>query len=70
MKNPITPVGLFHTPENIKELQDILASYTDLGNSIVAQTAAFMAWNLASKIVEEALVDLHASDDLRELAEL
>ena len=29
-----------------------------------------MAWNLASKIVEEALVDLHASDDLRELAEL
>jgi hypothetical protein len=26
MKNPITPVGLFHTPENIKELQDILAA--------------------------------------------
>lgn len=61
IQNPITPVGLFHTPENIKELQDILASYTAPNESIVAQTAAFMAWNLASKIVEEALTDKNAN---------
>jgi hypothetical protein len=61
IQNPITPVGLFHTPENIKEMQDILASYTAPGESIVAQTAAFMAWNLASKIVEEALADKNAN---------
>jgi hypothetical protein len=59
--NPLTPVGLFHTPENIKEMQDILASYTAPGESIVAQTAAFMAWNLASKIVDEALADKNAN---------
>jgi hypothetical protein len=57
MQNPITPVGLFHTPENVKELQDILASYTAPGESNLAQTAAFMAWNLASKIIDEVLAN-------------
>ena len=61
IQNPITPVDIFYTPENIKELQDILASYTAPNESIVAQTAAFMAWNLASKIVEEALTDKNAN---------
>ena len=61
MTNPITTVGLFHTPENIKELQDILASYTAPGESLVATTAAFMAWNLASKIVDDALANENAN---------
>ena len=61
IQNPITPVGLFHTPENIKELQDILARYTAPNEGIVGQTAAFMAWNLASKNVEEALADKNAN---------
>ena len=61
MQNPITTVGLFHTPENIKELQDILASHTASSERIVATTAAFMAWNLASKIVDDALADKNAN---------
>ena len=55
--NPIKPVGLFHTPENIKELQDILASYTGPGEGALANTAAFMAWNLCSKIIDERLAE-------------
>ena len=51
--NPIKPVGLFHTPANVKELQDRLASYAGPGEGALAQTAAFMAWNLASKIIDE-----------------
>jgi len=53
--NPIKTVGLFHTPANVKELQDILASYTGPGEGALAQTAAFMAWNLASKIIDEQM---------------
>jgi hypothetical protein len=55
--NPIKPVGLFHTPENVKELQDILANFTGPGEAHLAQTAAFMAWNLASKIVDEQMAE-------------
>jgi len=62
IENPIKPVGLFHTPANMKELQDILERYTGtnedgVGMGAVANTAAFMAWNLASKLVEEALAE-------------
>jgi hypothetical protein len=53
--NPIKPVGIFHTPANVKELQDILANFTGPGESNLAQTAAFMAWNLASKLVDEQI---------------
>ena len=55
--NPIKPSLICHTPENMKELQDILARYTGPGEGIIAVTAAFMAWNLASKIIDEKLAE-------------
>ena len=45
----IKPVGLFHTPENMQELQDWLAQFTGQ-EAVAVNTAAFMAWNLAAKL--------------------
>ena len=45
----IKPVGIFHTPDTMKELQDYLAQFTG-SDALVAQTCAWMAWNLAAKI--------------------
>jgi len=45
----IEPVGLFATPDDMKALQDYLALFH--GNeAVVANTCAFMAWNLAAKL--------------------
>ena len=54
----LQPVGLFHTPESVDELQDYLAQYTGT-DAVIAQTAAFMAWNLAARLTstEEATAD-------------
>lgn len=49
----IKPVGLFHTPENMQELQDWLAQFTGQEAAAV-NTAAFMAWNLAAKLTAQA----------------
>ena len=45
----LQPVGLFHTPDSVGELQDHLAQYTGT-DAVIAQTAAFMAWNLCAKL--------------------
>jgi hypothetical protein len=45
----LQPVGLFHTPESVDELQDYLAQFTG-ADAILANTAAFMAWNLCAKL--------------------
>tara|TARA_R100001369_G_scaffold2838_1_gene9188 strand:+ start:1326 stop:1502 length:177 start_codon:yes stop_codon:yes gene_type:complete len=45
----IEPVGLFATPDDMKALQDYLALFSG-GEAAVAQTCAFMAWNLAAKL--------------------
>jgi len=45
----IEPVGLFATPDNMKALQDYLALFSG-GEAAVAQTCAWMAWNLAAKL--------------------
>ena len=45
----LQPVGLFHIPNSIEELQDHLAQYTGT-DAVIAQTAAFMAWNLCAKL--------------------
>ena len=47
--NKIKSVDIFHTPSNMKELQDYLALFNG-GDAAVAQTCAWMAWNLAAKI--------------------
>ena len=45
----IKPIGLFATPESMKDLQDYLALFN--GSEVaVAQTCAWMAWNLACKL--------------------
>ena len=56
MKNPIQNIGLFYTPTSMEDLQDKLALHYG-SEGVVAQTAAWMAWNLASKIIEEQLQD-------------
>ena len=45
----IKPVDVFDTPDNMKELQDYLSQFHG-GEAVVAQTCAWMAWNLAAKI--------------------
>tara|TARA_R100000951_G_C2529344_1_gene145907 strand:- start:81 stop:257 length:177 start_codon:yes stop_codon:yes gene_type:complete len=45
----LQPVGIFHTPENVQELQDYLATFTG-SDAVIANTAAFMAWNLCAKL--------------------
>ena len=54
----LQPVGLFHTPESVDELQDYLAQFTG-ADAVLAKTAAFMAWNLCAKLTstEEATAD-------------
>ena len=42
-------VNIFYTPDSIEELQDHLAQYTGT-DAVIAQTAAFMAWNLCAKL--------------------
>jgi|TARA_B110000967_G_scaffold112012_1_gene114679 hypothetical protein len=54
----IKPVDVFDTPDNMKELQDYLSQFHG-GEAVVAQTCAWMAWNLAAKIT--------ADDDDREV---
>ena len=54
----LQPVNIFYTPDSIEELQDHLAQYTGT-DAVIAQTAAFMAWNLAARLTstEETAAD-------------
>lgn len=61
MINPIEPVGMFHTPENEKEFHDYLARLSGAERG-VATVAAMMAWNLASKLVDET-IEAEGSND-------
>jgi len=45
----LQPVGIFHTPKSVQELQDYLATFTG-SDAVIANTAAFMAWNLCAKL--------------------
>lgn len=60
IKNPIKPVGLFATPNSMEQFQDYLARFNG-SEGVVAQTAAGMAWNLASKYVQEMIDQLEAA---------
>jgi hypothetical protein len=61
----IKPIGLFATPESMKDLQDYLAMFSG-SEAAVAQTCAWMAWNLACKLTtdEEAQAAMRHEDDL------
>lgn len=58
--NPIGKVDLFATPDNMEEFQKYLGQFNG-SEAVVAQTCAWMAWNLASSEVEE-FVDLESTD--------
>jgi Tfp pilus assembly protein PilN len=48
----IEGTNFFHTPKDMKELQDWLSNLNG-SESLVATTAAMMAWNLAAKVTNE-----------------
>ena len=54
MKNPIQPSGFFKTPDDVEDLQSWINSCSKYEQQI-AIIAAGMAWNLASKLVNESL---------------
>jgi hypothetical protein len=66
-KNPIGKVGLFATPKSMERLQDYMEKFNG-PEGTVANTCAFMAWNLASKIIDDILEE-EAAEAERLLAE-
>ena len=65
MKIEPVPGGIFTTPKDIKALQDYLSLFNG-SEAIVAQTCAWMAWNLACKIVNESEEKEEDSPDMYE----
>lgn len=55
MKNPIQKNGFFATPDSMQALEDQIMAFTGQ-ERMVAMTAALMALNLASKLVDEELL--------------
>tara|TARA_B110000238_G_C15811490_1_gene304576 strand:- start:295 stop:483 length:189 start_codon:yes stop_codon:yes gene_type:complete len=45
----LQPVGIVHTPANLKELENYIAKFSG-GEALAAFTCAYMAWNLACKL--------------------
>lgn len=54
MKNPLEHSTMFATPEDMEALMQYCERFTG-GERTAAFVAAGMAWNLAYKLVEEAL---------------
>jgi len=52
-ENPIVAQGFFHTPENFGEIQSWIEQH-DADSRVHVLTAAMMAWNLASKLIDES----------------
>ena len=50
--NKMKTIGLFHTPKDIEELQNYLSLFNK-NDATIANTCAWMAWNLACKIANE-----------------
>ena len=54
MNNPLEHNAMFATPENMEDLMQYCERFTG-GERAAAFVCAGMAWNLAHKMVEEAL---------------
>jgi hypothetical protein len=54
MKNPITKQGMFATPVSMEFFQEYLSRFNG-GEAVAANVGAWMAWNLASEFVDEAI---------------
>jgi hypothetical protein len=61
MKNPIQKNGFFATPDSMQALEDQIMAFTGQ-ERMVAMTAALMALNLASKLVDEELLRAYNTD--------
>jgi hypothetical protein len=48
----IKPANMFVTPDNMKDLEDRIESFSG-GEKAAAWMGAMMAWNLACKLVEQ-----------------
>ena len=60
MKNPLTQIKLFHTPQNPDELADILNGIGSPDEVRIAWQAASMAMNLAWHMVQAEVDAEHA----------
>ena len=52
MKTILQPCELIATPESMEDLQKYLARFSG-SEAVVAQTCAFMAWNLACELTKD-----------------
>jgi hypothetical protein len=53
-ENPLKKAGWYRTPDSVAELTRYLQTFSG-SEGVIASTCAMMAWNLASKIIDEAL---------------
>jgi cell division protein FtsL len=61
MKNPIQKNGFFATPDSMQALEDQIMAFSGQ-ERMIAMTAALMALNLASKLVDEELKRAYNTD--------
>ena len=61
MKNPIQKNGFFATPDSMQALEDQNMAFSG-SERMIAMTAALMALNLASKLVDEELKRAYNTD--------
>ena len=64
MNNPLSKNNLYATPESPKALADYLMSLSGQ-ERVIAMTAASMAWNLASDLVDN---EIHTAKFIEESA--
>ena len=61
MINPIQKNGFFATPDSMQALEDQIMAFSG-SERMIAMTAALMALNLASKLVDEELKRAYNTD--------
>jgi len=61
MINPIQKNGFFATPDSMQALEDQIMAFSGQ-ERMIAMTAALMALNLASKLVDEELKRAYNTD--------
>lgn len=63
--NPLKPIGLFHTPDCVAELEYYITKFSG-SERVVAATVMGMTWNLCSKIMDEYLHALELEEKAEE----
>lgn len=60
MENPIGKHKIFHTPASMDELNQYIERFSG-PDRVIAYTVSGMAWNLASRLVDEAIAEQEKS---------